>query len=65
MPTFYQAISILKGADITPFIETITPLFDADAFFNSDIDYACMTVNFTRQPTASISKAKDGQRSCH
>ena len=25
-----------KGADITPFIETITPLFDADAFFNSD-----------------------------
>ena len=52
-----------KGADITPFIETITPLFDADAFFNSDIDYACMTVNFTRrQPHPFLKQKMDRDR---
>lgn len=38
-----------KGVNITPFIQTITPLFDSQRFFDSPIDYACMTYNFSEK----------------
>ena len=45
-----------KGVNIQPFIDTITPLFDAEKFFQSDIDYACMTYNFTKGKAEAFSK---------
>ena len=42
-----------KGVDISPFEVLLKKYFDAERFFSSDIDYACMTVNVTkRQPKA-------------
>ena len=38
-----------KGVNIAPFIDTITPLFDSERFFESPIDYACMTYNFSEK----------------
>ncbi len=45
-----------KGADITPFINKLKKYFDAERFFQSDIDYACMCVNFTRKKPQPILK---------
>lgn len=33
-----------RGADITPLMNMIANMFDADKFFASDIDFGCMTV---------------------
>ena len=38
-----------KGADITPFEDLLRRYFDAERFFSSPIDYACMTVNVTKK----------------
>ncbi len=45
-----------KGVDISPFIDTITPLYNKQAFFDSEIDYACMCVNFTKRKPESFHK---------
>ncbi|MEG2801398.1 MAG: patatin-like phospholipase family protein [Longicatena sp.] len=37
-----------KGADISPFINMIDRMFDSEKFFDSEIDYGCMTVNFSK-----------------
>ena len=45
-----------KGADIRPFKEMLTKLFDADKFFSSDIDFACMCVNVTKRKAQRVFK---------
>lgn len=46
-----------KGADITPFIKMIDSMYDADTFFDSSIDFGCMTVNVSKlSPQAMIKK---------
>lgn len=37
-----------KGADITPFIQIVESMYNPDRFFDSAIDYGCMTVNFSK-----------------
>lgn len=49
-----------RGADITPFEQIIERLFDAERFYGSDIDFGCMTVNFTkRTPQPMLKKDMD------
>lgn len=38
-----------KGADISPFVNKLQHYFDAERFFSSDIEYACMCVNVTKK----------------
>ena len=38
-----------RGADITPFVNKLQHYFDAERFFSSDIEYACMCVNVTKK----------------
>ena len=45
-----------KGADISPFEELITRLYDADTFFSSAIDYGCMCVNVTKRKACPCRK---------
>lgn len=46
-----------KGADITPFVKKLRTYYDAERFFSSDIEYACMCVNVTRkQPQPVLRK---------
>lgn len=46
-----------KGVDISPFIDTITPLYNQKAFFDSEIDYACMCVNFSKRKPQAFHKS--------
>lgn len=43
-----------KGADITPFVNKLQDYFDAERFFSSNIDYACMCVNVTKKQPQPI-----------
>lgn len=45
-----------KGADISPFIELLNKMYDEDKFYNSDIDYGCMTVNFSKHKAQPMRK---------
>ena len=56
--TFLNSFVQHKGADIQPFIDTVTPLFNPDAFFQSEIDYACMMVNVTQRKPWPMTKAQ-------
>ncbi|MEG0737055.1 MAG: patatin-like phospholipase family protein, partial [Longicatena sp.] len=37
-----------KGADISPFVEIVKNMYDPKKFFESKLDYGCMTVNFSK-----------------
>lgn len=51
-----------KGADISPFIAKLETYFDAQRFFTSPIDYACMCVNVSkRRPQAFSRKEMNAQ----
>ncbi len=45
-----------KGADVSPFHNTIQKYFDAEVFFSSPIDYALMTVKFPSLSPVEITK---------
>ncbi|MEG0823002.1 MAG: patatin-like phospholipase family protein [Erysipelotrichaceae bacterium] len=40
----FSSLVANKGADITPLIQMIDRIFNPDKFFNSSIDYGCMSV---------------------
>ncbi|MGX8834882.1 patatin-like phospholipase family protein [Amedibacillus sp. YH-ame6] len=37
-----------KGADISPFVEIVKNMYNPKKFFESKLDYGCMTVNFSK-----------------
>lgn len=53
---FLQSYVQNKGADITPFEELLHDYFDADRFFSSPMDYACMIYNVTKREPLAMSK---------
>lgn len=53
---FLESFVQHKGADISPFEEMITGLFDAEKFFSSPIDYGCMCVNVTKHKAHPMCK---------
>lgn len=53
---FLESFVQHKGADISPFEQMITGLFDAEKFFSSPIDYGCMCVNVTRHKAQPVQK---------
>lgn len=54
-----------KGADITPFIEMISTMFDEERFFSSPMEYACMTMNVSKmRPRAFTKEDMRGMNPC-
>lgn len=53
---FLQSYVQNKGADITPFIELLEHYFDAQRFFSSPLDYACMIYNVTKREPLAMQK---------
>lgn len=51
-----------KGADVTPFHNSLKKFFDADKFAKSEIDFACMTVKFPKMEPCEITKDKIVER---
>ena len=53
-----------KGADITPFVNKLQDYFDAERFFSSNIDYACMCVNVTKKQMCIRDRYDGFQEEC-
>jgi len=56
--TILQSYVTHKGADITPFEHMVDTLFDAKRFFQSPMDFACMSVNVTKMAPHAFTKAE-------
>ena len=54
--TLLQTYISNKGADISPFKDMIHQMFDAQRFFSSPIEYACMCVNISKLAPHSFDK---------
>lgn len=44
---FFKSYRNHKGADISPFIETLNKFIDEEKFFASEVDFACVTVKLS------------------
>lgn len=54
--TILQTYIANKGVDISPFKDMIHKMFDAQRFFASDMEYACMSVNISKLQPQSFDK---------
>ncbi|MDE6476209.1 MAG: patatin-like phospholipase family protein [Erysipelotrichaceae bacterium] len=55
---FVENLCSSRRDDILPFIKIVNHMFDEDKFFNSAIDFGCMTINVTKRKPQAFQKAQ-------